>query len=613
MTNAHLRSLLGALVVSISTAAFAAPEVSTTHSTVKVRPDDPVPETHPADLLSARNQFVSFQIVVSGGDTGAQNVSARVEPITGPAEISPDNVTLYREEYLNLTNVSFPQATPGRYPDPLVPDVDETVGEKRNAFPFEVPANENRTLWVDVLVPQGTTPGDYQGAIVLTGEGFEQSVPFSLKVVSAELPSTASLKSAFLLNHNMTCLAHTGSRDCNGDAYVGAELRKGYATLALEHRVTLSSITHFPQDGNWASFDALYGPLIDGTAPSRLPGAKMTSVQYMGPREAAEQRAFADHMKEKGWLSLAYDYTGDEPPFGITFEEALSRAQAVKEAAPELRTLLTTTIQAADDHGLSQYLDLITPVINHLDGNEAPYLGDQRPYYDNFVAQPGKELWAYQSCMSHGCAFGTEAPGNDMNGGWPSYMVDASAARNRAMQSAMYAMKATGELYYETALAFDTAWEDIFRFAGNGDGTLFYPGMVSKIGGSTAVPLPSLRMKLIREGMQDYEWLKLVADAGDPEFADRIARSLVPSASKVGDDGMAFVVARRQLIERWQELKGESAASVEPTGASNSDLGAEASAEPGAVGCSAASSGAASGAGIVLALAAMLRRRNTRG
>nr|WP_211487081.1 DUF4091 domain-containing protein [Corallococcus exiguus] len=109
-------------------------------------------------------------------------------------------------------------------------------------------------------------------------------------------------------------------------------------------------------------------------------------------------------------------------------------------------------------------------------------------------------------------------------------------------------------MYYQTVGLLFTAWTTQFRFNGNGDGTLFYPGLPSIIGGTTEIPLPSLRMKLIRQGMQDYEWLKLVSDAGDPAYARAVARKLIPHAWAVPDDGEAFDRARLQLIRRYLQL-----------------------------------------------------------
>jgi hypothetical protein len=71
-------------------------------------------------------------------------------------------------------------------------------------------------------------------------------------------------------------------------------------------------------------------------------------------------------------------------------------------------------------------------------------------------------------------------------------------------------------------------------------------------------------MKLIRLGEQDYEWLKMVSDAGDPGFAQQVARTLLPTAHDVPADGSGFENARLQLISRYLQLTGKSAATGAP-------------------------------------------------
>jgi hypothetical protein len=47
----------------------------------------------------------------------------------------------------------------------------------------------------------------------------------------------------------------------------------------------------------------------------------------------------------------------------------------------------------------------------------------------------------------------------------------------------------------------------------------------------------------------------MVSDAGDPDFARKVARELIPAAWKVPDDGTAFERARLRLIRRYLELR----------------------------------------------------------
>jgi MYXO-CTERM domain-containing protein len=224
--------------------------------------------------------------------------------------------------------------------------------------------------------------------------------------------------------------------------------------------------------------------------------------------------------------------------------------------------------------------------------------------------------------MSHGCAFGTTAMENKAVAKWPAYMVDSSAARNRAMQWLLFLENATGELYYETALQLPNSWSSIFDFGGNGDGTMFYPGQTSRIGGSTEVPLPSIRLKQIRQGMQDYEWLKKVADAGDPAFARETARLLIPKAYEVSDEGATYEAARLRLIGHWMKLTGHAddpdfvrcIPSDDPGGAPLCPSGRFWSSRPllGKVGCSSAQGVPSALAVLGVVAAAALRRLRKR-
>ena len=93
-----------------------------------------------------------------------------------------------------------------------------------------------------------------------------------------------------------------------------------------------------------------------------------------------------------------------------------------------------------------------------------------------------------------------------------------------------------------------------FEFSGNGDGTLFYPGTPSKIGGSSQVPAESIRLKMIREGIEDYEYLTLLAKAGDKALADQAARSVLPTAYQASNEPTELLAAREQVARRIVEL-----------------------------------------------------------
>ncbi len=97
---------------------------------------------------------------------------------------------------------------------------------------------------------------------------------------------------------------------------------------------------------------------------------------------------------------------------------------------------------------------------------------------------------------------------------------------------------ATGELYWHATQKLPQAWNSCTQVTANqnsdclyesgmsGDGTLFYPGRACAptaanpacIGGPTGtdIPLESIRLKRLRDGREDYEYLHLLATSGDP-------------------------------------------------------------------------------------------------
>lgn len=140
---------------------------------------------------------------------------------------------------------------------------------------------------------------------------------------------------------------------------------------------------------------------------------------------------------------------------------------------PGLCILVTTDIQEAKKFQAQDHIDLWVPVINFLHGKpfrlcwSRIYEGNHRTKYDRLLSK-GKELWWYQSCMSHGCI--GSAPDDKCESGYPSYMIDFPSVMNRIMPWMSFFYDIKGELYFSTIHAYTegNAWEDQYYFSGNG-------------------------------------------------------------------------------------------------------------------------------------------------
>src|SRR5438552_16738864 len=123
--------------------------------------------------------------------------------------------------------------------------------------------------------------------------------------------------------------------------------------------------------------------------------------------------------------------------------------------------------------------------------------------------------------------------------GWPGYAIDEPASQPKATGWVQFIYRTTGELYYDVASTrrridpdsgeITRPWQrgEQYYKGGNGDGNLFYPGIpdpaarsikgVPAIGGTHDIPIESIRLKRIRDGEEDYEYLNFLAQHGQAE------------------------------------------------------------------------------------------------
>lgn len=551
---------LGLVVFLFSSVALADVTVGVVPSTQKVRPADKPKVAASATLRAARNEFEAFQIVLSGG-TAATTVNGVTlsKPLSGTSgSIPAADVVVYVERYYDVAVPSNDEGAAGAWPDPLVPDVDTYVGEKRNAFPLTVPPNETRVVWVDVLVPASQAPGDYAGELQIDGaSGKLGTVPITLHVGTFSLPSTATPQSTFGLGFNGPSLAHCPATpypycgDPTGEK--SNALRALYLVAGLEHRITLNA-TEFQPPQNGGNDRVLYEkyvlPLVNGTGKTRLAGAKVTTVQL--DAAPSEYSAWITYGKSKGMFERLFIYPVDEPNGSssqwTTFK---NDADALHALDPAAASQITSTITEAKKFAADEKVDIFSPVLDEMYGRPGSgFPGDQRATYDAWQkAKAGRRVWMYQSCDQHGCgSCKTPSPGVDYVG-WPQRVIDSTGVQDRAFEWWSFLENTQGELYFAADYQLAGAWDKDGQcaFSGSGDGTFFYPGKPSVIGGTKDVPVESIRLKLIREGMEDYEYL-VQAAAIDPNKARQIALALFPKAYECNQPPEKLEAARAELF-----------------------------------------------------------------
>jgi hypothetical protein len=106
----------------------------------------------------------------------------------------------------------------------------------------------------------------------------------------------------------------------------------------------------------------------------------------------------------------------------------------------------------------------------------------------------------------------------------------------------------TGLLYWSTVTRVIEPWFNP-AFAHprhyNGGGYLFYPGVPCGIDG----PIVSMRLKNLRDGMEDYEYFVLLEQRGGAQAVQRIVDRIAPSWWDYTREPQALLDARRELAQ----------------------------------------------------------------
>jgi hypothetical protein len=544
-------------------------------------------------VYGTQNEIVDFQIHfhdTGAGTSGYQvTVSSFTQSSPGSFTIaspsaSARDIVVYAEAYINVTSSSAggQGSTPsynwimiptGEIPDILVPAIDPYYHQTTNAFPINVGAGNNQSAWVDIHIPTTALSGYYKGTVTVqkgctgpypsSGCSTVTTLPIVLAVWQwpggGYMPSTATLQSYHIIGDGSACGAFYNTAygaGCNawpgsgGSATMAAELSKiDFGNLYLDHRLSgPNTIYPPPESGSFSNFETYFGPLMNGTSNTILPGAKVTALQYVS---GSTFQQWTTEFQSKGWLSTLFNYSCDEPPNGCAWATIYSNAQNLHAANPGMAALVTTSFSRMTPSvetaacGSSTCLDNSVDwmVVNIIDMDKSAG-GITRANYNTWLAgssnignPPTRRLWSYQACDSTGC--GSGAVGSNAS----SYAIDVTPVSHRAMEWDTFLNQQQGELYFNDTICWGVCasnngdpWQGVNYNGTNGDGTLIYPGRqigtptgFSNVGVTNPILLPSVRLKDIRDGMQDYEYLNVLSNNGKGSVATAAINSWITS------------------------------------------------------------------------------------
>ncbi|MBI1749141.1 MAG: DUF4091 domain-containing protein [Acidobacteria bacterium] len=424
-------------------------------------------------------------------------------------------------------------------------------------------------VWIDLFVPSTAPAGAYTGTVTVMRSGKTNvTLTVTLNVKNFVLPVSSSIPAFFGMNWTSLLNAHYLATSGSQTLALG----QLYGQACLINRISCDTVSNFQPvftfnpDGSiatfdYSTFDQATGPLANGTITPRNEQLSLIRLPRVG--STASQQYFAtQHMLgefgRRGWRARAFDFSYDEPVTSSDFLAAMDRVSLVRAVDPLLRATVTADISKFN-YNLIGYNNVWTPNWTTLENKEF-FSGPNpsaRAFYDAPLAT-GDELWWYESCLTHGCGSTGASPQHD---NYPNFNVDVPALFNRSWGfSAIQPYGVTGLFGQNAVLAYSRffqmaaprvdVWDSVYYLGGNGDGTLFYPGRPSDIGGTTHVPVESLRLKMIRDALVDQEVAIFLQNRGDGPFvADTIFQEAKNLTSVLADPNL-FVSSSRALINQ---------------------------------------------------------------
>ncbi len=240
-------------------------------------------QANSVSLRGARNEVLSFQLIIERLLSSLTNVTVAVGDLAGPggSVISADPcANLYQLHYVFYGGARYPDAAIPLYaPFPAafsIPDANHN------------PSGVNQSVWTDLYVPRDALPGEYSGQITINADQLPSpaEIELHLSVSPATIPDSLS----FLLDLNgYSRHWEFGDQDLT---------RLRYFQIAHMHRQSLNILPYSWNAGihadraptltgsgptlhadDWSLLDQRYGPFLDGSAftPS-APGSP-----YYGP------------------------------------------------------------------------------------------------------------------------------------------------------------------------------------------------------------------------------------------------------------------------------------------------------------------------------------------
>jgi hypothetical protein len=521
----------------------------------KVWRDTPMPENAAKEVVihAARGEYEAVQIAVSPRDESIgwmRAVCSELKSETLNTTLSPAKVRFVDYVPVEANSWRIPPneliaTAPAWIPDVIYDSLSAPVWK-----------NRVRPIWLTFNIPGTAKPGTYTGQVTIFAGEDELKVPVTLHVHTATVPAKRTLKVTNWVN--LDALQRWNGCEFYDDRFW--KFIKIYAENMAAHRQNMIIIPIFgfyssaelvgvSADGNnvkfdFSNFDRYARTFLDAGF-SYLEGSHIGWVDetifswYVSDGKLARKNVHAkspeaekylaqflpalqSHLEQQGWLNIYYQHVRDEP--GDAHKATYDHTRALmRKYCPKVKTIEATHSSEIDPP------TIMVPLLSHL--------GEKHALYKQ-MQDKGQEVWFYTAC-------GPTGP-------YANRFLDLHLLKLRYLHWINFKYNVPGFLEWGY-----NWWGTLSPYR---DLTLTWSVGPLPPGDSNVVyPTPhglldSIRWEAERDGIEDYELLKLL-QGKDPALAQEICSSLIQGFDKYVIDVGRFRAARLRLLQGLETQK----------------------------------------------------------
>ncbi len=502
----------------------------------------PIATADAIQVYIAKNEFEPFQVVVRP----SHSVAA---PVTMGSFGSSITSEIYQVKYVDISQPTDNLGTAGANPDPLWP--------LANGATVNLSAGANTAFWFNIFAPSTTPAGNYTTHVNIDGI----NIPIRLHVFDFAIAKDLHVASQMNFSHE-AMLSKYSVPGYGSEYWSYVDKMKKFF---IDHRLTPSSplwsggltsgtapYIDYDCNGNFTDNDSIWG--FEAPAARYLQGSGLMegifsqpfnngtgfssfmAVSFRNNDAAADQRpdsfcsqsrspqdwysgnnpdspynlewrqymhGIEDYLSGLNLLDKAYYYIANEPQGQTGYNAVAWYSQTIKSAAPNLKLMVSEEPKAEIyNHPIftGAKIDIWLPVLHNFN----PEISQDREQ------NHGEESWVY---FLHG----TRPPF------FNPITLDHPGLESKLTGWFLWKYRLRGIAYYSLNNWDNNPWTEPMTDGHNGDTFLLYPPSET----NTAIAyganghrfVPSIRFELMRDSLEDYEYLYVLNNNHRPEVA----------------------------------------------------------------------------------------------